>query len=264
MTLRTQSLHLAYGDRDIIQDLGIEIPEGKITALLGPNGSGKSTVLKGLSRLLLPRKGVVLLEGKELKTFPPKDLAKRMAVLPQSSETPEGVCVEELVSYGRSPYLNWFGRPGKKDREAVKRAMDLAQVSHLAEFPVSDLSGGQRQRVWIAMALAQETDYLLLDEPTTYLDLEHQQDLLELLRELNSAEKRTVVMVLHDLNQAAAYAHHLLVLKEGRPVAEGSPREVLTPELLKEVFRVDGVVMDDPRKGHPFCLVYPLRSDPKS
>jgi iron complex transport system ATP-binding protein len=265
--LSTQHLSLAYDQTTIIADLDLAIPSGKITALVGPNGCGKSTLLRGLARLLAPRGGAALLDGKAIHQIPTRELAKRIGILPQSPVAPEGLTVRELVAQGRYPHQSWLQQWATDDEAAVLKALELTGMTALAERAADTLSGGQRQRAWIAMTLAQETPVILLDEPTTFLDLSHQIEVLQLLERLNRIEGRTIIMVVHDLNHATRHAHHIIALREGAVVASGSPAAVVTPALLREVFGVEGVVVPDPRTGVPLCLAYGLadvRSAPAS
>ncbi|MGX6442441.1 ABC transporter ATP-binding protein [Neobacillus sp. K501] len=256
--LYTENLRIAYKDCEIVKDLSMVIPDGKITAIIGPNGCGKSTVLKTVSRILTAKSGSVYLDGKEIIKESTKKIAQKMAILPQSPDAPEGLTVAELVSYGRFPYQKGMGKLKDKDREVIEWALHVTGISEFRDRAVDALSGGQRQRVWIAMALAQETDIILLDEPTTYLDLSHQLEVLELLQYLNETEKRTIVMVIHDLNHAARFADHIVALKNGSIVKEGSPREVMTPLVLRKVFNIDVEIGTDPRTKKPICLTYDL------
>jgi iron complex transport system ATP-binding protein len=255
-SLSTQNLALAYDETTIIAKLSVSIPARQITALVGPNGSGKSTLLRGLARLLKPRQGTVLLDGHAIHTLPTRELAKRLGILPQAPVAPEGLTVRELVAQGRYPHQSWLQQWRSEDEAAVNRALAITGMTELAERPADALSGGQRQRAWIAMTLAQETDLLLLDEPTTFLDLAHQLEVLHLLERLNQDERRTVVMVVHDLNQAARHAHHIVALNEGQIVAAGQPAEVITPTLLRSVFGVEADILSDPRTGAPLCIPY--------
>ena len=256
--LETKQLTLAY-DRDVIIDgIDVHIPAGQITALVGPNGCGKSTLLRGLARLLAPRAGAVYLDGKAIHRIPTRALARELGILPQSPVAPEGLTVRELVAQGRYPHQAWFQQWAADDEAAVARALDVTGMAALADRPVDALSGGQRQRAWIAMTLAQETSVILLDEPTTFLDLSHQIEVLQLLERLNRDEGRTIVMVVHDLNHATRHAHYLVALKAGAVAAAGSPAEVVTPDLLRDVFGVEGAVVTDPRSGVPLCIPYGL------
>ncbi|MGN7798271.1 ABC transporter ATP-binding protein [Leifsonia sp. 22587] len=254
--LAARGLTLAYDGRVIVDGLDLEVPAGRVTAIVGPNACGKSTLLRGLSRLLAPTGGTVLLDGSDIQALPTKRVAQRLGLLPQTPSAPDGITVADLVSRGRYPHQGWFRRWTAEDDEAVAEAMTATGVAELAERPVDELSGGQRQRVWIAMALAQRTDILLLDEPTTFLDLSHQLEVLDLLLDLNAARGTTVVMVLHDLNLAARYAGHLVAMRQGEIVAAGDPAAVVTADLVRDVFGVEAVVADDPVTGTP--LVVPL------
>lgn len=253
--LRGEAMHVGYDGRMIIEDLQVEIPDGSFTVIVGPNACGKSTLLRSLSRLLRPTKGSVLLDGKDVQHYNGKAFARELGLLPQQSLAPEGITVVDLVSRGRFPYQRMFKQWTDEDESAVRSALEATRLVELSTRPVEALSGGQRQRVWIAMALAQETPILLLDEPTTYLDLAHQLEVLELCTRLNR-DGRTLVAVLHDLNQAARYATHLIAMSNGALVAEGSPREVVTEETVHAVFGVHSRVIDDPETGTP--MVIPL------
>lgn len=257
-TLHTKKLSLAYDQALIITELDVTIPSGRITALVGPNGCGKSTLLRGLARLLNPRSGAAFLDGKAIHQIPTRMLATRLGILPQSPTAPEGLTVRELVAQGRYPHQHWFQQWAADDEAAVVRALTLTGMDALAERPVDALSGGQRQRAWIALTLAQETPVILLDEPTTYLDLAHQIEVLQLLERLNQTEGRTIVMVLHDLNHATRHAQHLIAMRAGQIVAAGAPTEVVTPQLLRAVFGVEGAVLPDPRTGVLLCVPYGL------
>ncbi|MDQ0338783.1 iron complex transport system ATP-binding protein [Caldalkalibacillus uzonensis] len=260
VTLAAEKLGIAYGKLDIVKGLNLTIPEGKVTTIIGPNGCGKSTILKTLARILQPKTGVVYLDGKAIHQQSTREIAKKMAILPQTPEAPSGLTVSELVSYGRFPHQRGFGRLTDEDRRIVHWALEVTGVIQFRERPIEALSGGQRQRVWIAMALAQETDLLLLDEPTTYLDLAHQLEVLQLLDKLNLEQQRTIVMVIHDLNHAARFAHHMVAINNGTIIKEGTPEEVMRPDVLKEVFNIDAEIVKDPRTGKPVCLTYDLLS----
>ncbi len=257
--LHTENLTLGYLETRVVDKLDLSIPRGRISALVGANGSGKSTILKALARILKPREGAAYLDGKAIHTLSTRQVAKDLAILPQNPEAPEGLSVRELVSYGRFPHQRGFGWLSREDDEAVTWAMSITGMTVFAERAVGSLSGGQRQRAWIAMALAQQTDILLLDEPTTFLDMAHQLEVLQLLQRLNKDAGRTVVMVVHDLNHASRYAHHLIAIAEGKVVAEGAPLQVMTPELLRRVFAVEADIVSDPRTGLPLCIPYGLR-----
>ena len=254
--ISTEHLSLSYDAALIIDQLDISIPRGAITALVGPNGCGKSTLLRGLARLLKPRRGTVLLDGVAIHHLPTKALAKQLGILPQGPVAPEGLTVRELVAQGRYPHQKWFQQWSAEDEHALAQALEITNMAPLADRPVDALSGGQRQRAWIAMTLAQETDIVLLDEPTTFLDMAHQIEVLHLLDKLNREQNRTVVMVVHDLNHAARYAHHIIALKAGKVAATGSAREVITPAVLRDVFSVEADVMVDPRSGVPLCIPF--------
>lgn len=252
--LSAEALTIRYRDRIIVPRLDLVIPPGRITAIVGPNGCGKSTLLKALTRLIPAKEGRVVLDGTELRSRSAKDLARTIGLLPQSPTAPEGIAVADLVSRGRHPHQKAFARFTAHDGEVVAGALAATGTAELADRPVDELSGGQRQRVWIAMALAQETDILLLDEPTTFLDLSHQIDVLDLLADLNQLQGTTIVMVLHDINLAARYADHLIAMRAGEIVADGPPGDVLTEELISEVFDLHAVVMTDPVSGTPIII----------
>ncbi|MEV4993772.1 MULTISPECIES: ABC transporter ATP-binding protein [Streptomyces] len=252
--LRARELTLAYDDRTVVHDLELAVPDGRVSVIVGPNACGKSTTLRALGRLLKPKSGSVLLDGEELARIPTRKIAQSIGLLPQSPTAPEAITVADLVSRGRQPHQHWWQQWSEEDERAVTEAMARTDVTDLAERSVDELSGGQRQRVWIAMALAQETDLLLLDEPTTFLDIAHQVEVLDLVRRLNHEQGRTVVIVLHDLNQAARYADHLVAMKSGRIVAEGHPGEIVTAELVREVFGLESVVVPDPVTGSPLVV----------
>lgn len=260
--LTTSGLDIAYEERMIVQNLNISIPQGKITALVGANGSGKSTILKTMARIMNPAKGSVLLDGKSIHKQSTREVAKQLAILPQNPTAPDGLTVSELVAYGRFPYQKGFGSLSKDDRSIIKWAIEATGMIDFAERPVDQLSGGQRQRAWIAMALAQETDILFLDEPTTFLDMAHQLEVLHLLQKLNEMNNRTIVMVVHDLNHAARYAHHMIAIKSGVVKGEGSPVEVITPDIMREVFNIEADIVPDPRTGLPLCLPFALAVAP--
>jgi len=252
--LATQGLDLRYGDRVIVQGLDLTLPGGSVTAIVGPNACGKSTLLRGLVRLLGPAAGTVTLDGSDIHRMSARALAKRMGLLPQQPVTPEAITVESLVRLGRYPHQRMLSPWSAADQAAVEDALARTGTAELRDQPVDRLSGGQRQRAWIALALAQDTELLLLDEPTTFLDLRHQLDVLDLVSELHAGAGRTVVMVLHDLGQAARYADHLVVLDGGRLAAAGPPAEVLTAELVETVFQVPCQVIPDPETGTPLVV----------
>jgi ferric enterobactin transport system ATP-binding protein len=251
--LEARAVTLAYDRRTIARDLDVAVPDGSFTVIIGPNGCGKSTLLRAFSRLLPPREGDIVLDGRSIHAYGAKEAARRIGLLPQDSAAPDGITVTELVQRGRYPYHSLFRQHTAEDDVAVEEAMAATGVSEFADRLVDELSGGQRQRVWIAMALAQRTPTLLLDEPTTFLDISHQIDLLDLFSELHR-EGRTVVAVLHDLNHAARYATHLVVMKAGAVVAAGAPADVVTAALVEEVFGLRSIVIDDPLTGTPLVV----------
>ena len=253
-TLAAEGLSLAYGDRTIVEDLDLRIPAGKITAIIGANGCGKSTLLRALARLLTPVAGRVLLDGADLHSRPSKEVARTLGLLPQSPIAPEGIAVTDLVGRGRHPYQKLLARWSAHDYQVVAESLEATGTADLADRSVDELSGGQRQRVWIAMALAQETDILLLDEPTTFLDVAHQVEVLDLLTDLNRERGTTIVMVLHDMNMAARYADHIFAMRGGRVVADGTPADIMTDELIRTVFDLDCLVIADPVSGTPIVL----------
>ena len=252
--LKVESLTAGYHDKVILKNVSLTIPEGKITALIGPNGCGKSTLLKTFSRSVKPSSGSVSWQGKNINEFSHRDYSKIISLLPQVQPIPEGITVYDLVSYGRSPHNGFWGRLTQKDRSVMNEMMQATGVHELQDHLVSELSGGQRQRVWLAMTLAQETPCLLLDEPTTYMDLNHQVELLNQLGRLKKSGK-TVVTVLHDINQAARYCDYLIVMKDGQLVAEGVPSDVVSEQLLADVFSVKTKIFSDPIASTPMCVV---------
>ncbi|TLS48729.1 ABC transporter ATP-binding protein [Paenibacillus antri] len=256
--LVTSRLQVGYDDRLIVKDLDLAINDGLVTTIIGPNGCGKSTLLKAMTRILPHRSGTILLDGKSIHKENTKLLARKMAILPQTPESAAGLTAGELVSYGRYPYQQGFGRLSPHDYEVVDWALEATGTAEFKFRPVDALSGGQRQRVWIAMALAQETDLIFLDEPTTYLDMAHQLEVLELLQTLNREQRRTIVMVLHDLNQAARFADIVVAMKDGAIVKAGCCEEVVTREVLRDVFQIDAEIGTDPWTGKPMCVAYKL------
>lgn len=249
--LNAQSLASGYGEKPIVKDLTLSFEAGKITSIVGPNGCGKSTFLRTLARLIRPSAGSVELDGKELGSYSSRELAKRLGLLPQTPIAPDGITVADLVGRGRTPYQGILGRWSSTDYDIVAEAMEATRVADLAGRCVEELSGGQRQRVWIAMALAQQTDVLLLDEPTTYLDLKHQLEVLDLLTDLNHRRGTTIIMVLHDLNLAARYSDVLVAMRDGRLHSAGAPVDVLTQELTREAFDLESLIITDPVSGLP-------------
>lgn len=268
MTLQAQNLALAYGKRTVVSGLDLEIPAGKVTAIVGPNGCGKSTVLRGLVRLLRPTAGQVLLDGTDIRTLPTKSVARRVGLLPQSPIVPEGITVTELVSRGRHPHHGLLRQWSRDDDAIVADSLERTHTTDLADRPVDELSGGQRQRAWIAMALAQRTDLLLLDEPTSFLDIAHQVEVLDLVRDLSLDQGTTVVMVLHDLPMAARYADHLVAMRSGEIVAQGVPRDVVTAQTVCDVFGITCRVRWEQATGDvsvvPLGRHRPLSSPPLS
>jgi iron complex transport system ATP-binding protein len=253
-TLAADAVTLAYGDRTIIDELDLEVPTGRITAIVGANGCGKSTLLRAFARLLTPASGGVLLDGQAIHRMPSRELARTLGILPQSPIAPEGIAVADLVGRGRQPHQRMLARWSADDYAAVAEALEATGVADLADRSVDELSGGQRQRVWIAMALAQRTEILLLDEPTTFLDVTHQVEVLDLLVDLNRDRGTTVVMVLHDLNLAARYADHLVAVRDGGVHAQGTPHEVITEQNVHEVFGLSSAVVPDPVAGTPMVV----------
>ncbi|MBY6061788.1 ABC transporter ATP-binding protein [Microbacterium esteraromaticum] len=252
--LLVEEATLGYADRTICTDVSVDIPDGRFTVIIGPNACGKSTLLKSLTRLLTPTSGRVMLDGHALHAQPTKQIARTVGLLPQGPVAPDGIRVVDLVQRGRYPHQRLFSPWSPEDERIVADAMGATGVRHLSGRMVDELSGGQRQRVWMAVALAQSTPILLLDEPTTYLDLSHQLELLELCRSLNQTQGHTLVAVLHDLNQAARYADHIIAMHDGSVVATGAPDEVITESLLAEVFGLDARVLTDPESGSPLVV----------
>lgn len=256
--LWTEDVTIKYDNRVISQNLSVKIPDGSFTVIVGPNACGKSTLLRTLSKLIKPSAGQVLLDGKAITTYKSKEVARALGLLPQSSTAPDGITVANLVAHGRYPHQSFIKQWTEEDETAVTSAMRLTNTSELSHRFVDELSGGQRQRVWVAMVLAQQTPLLLLDEPTTYLDIAHQIELLELFKDLN-LQGRTIIAVLHDLNHAARYANHIIAMKNGQMIAQGDPYEIVTEQLVEEVFGLKCKVIDDPISHTP--LVIPLGRD---
>lgn len=257
-SLQADALTLGYGARKqrvrVIDGLTLTLPDGKVTAIVGPNGCGKSTLLAGLARLQLPESGAVLLEGQDIQRLKRRDVARRIALLPQETHSPEGVTVHELVRFGRQPHQGTLSQWSQQDQDVVMAAMVAADIESLSERELSSMSGGQRQRAWIAMALAQQTSLLLLDEPTSALDLGHQIEVLELIQRLAHVEEKTIVMVVHDLASACRYADHLVAMHAGRVIAEGPPTEVVTPALVRQLYGVECRLIPDPDTGTPILI----------
>ena len=254
LELVAQDLSLAYQGTTIVHDLSLTIPAEKITVLVGANGCGKSTLLKGLARLLKPTSGGVYLDGKSILAGSTKSVARQLGLLPQSPIAPEGLTVKDLVSQGRYPYQDWRQQWSPQDRQLVHEALEMTDLVALSDRYLDTLSGGQKQRAWIAMSLAQNTKILLLDEPTTFLDLAHQMEILDLLYRLNQQQGRTIVMVLHDLDRACRYADYLVAIKAGRVFAAGTPAEIVTTELVEAVFNLKCQIHPDPISGTPMCI----------
>lgn len=255
MSLEAQDITFSYTEgRTVLKKLSVTIPKGKITALIGRNGCGKSTLLKILNRLLLPDEGTVRIDGREVSEFGSRELAQTVAHLTQSPVAPEGLTVRELVEFGRHPYRGFLGRANPEDSRAVEWSLEVTQLQELAERPLEALSGGQRQRAWIAMALAQDTEYLLLDEPTTYLDIAHQLEVLELLSQLNSEQNKTIIMVVHDPNHASQYADHVVCLADGRLFCEGRPAEIFVTATVEKLFGVVPLIFSGDEPEKPWCV----------
>ena len=252
--LHVKDVSVGYGERTVLDTLNVDIKRGAVTSIVGPNGCGKSTLLRTMSRLLNPAKGEIVLDGKSIHDIPTRKLATQLGLLPQTPIAPDGIVVADLVGRGRTPHQGILGRWSQQDYDIVAEALETTGISDLAERSIDELSGGQRQRVWIAMALAQRTETLLLDEPTTYLDVKHQLDVLDLLTELNRDRGTTIVMVLHDLNLAARYSDELVAVSGGKVFAHGHPREVITKENVKSVFGIDSVIITDPVSDQPAVM----------
>lgn len=254
--LKAEKLQAGYENRIVFQDLDFAVSTGKITTIIGPNGCGKSTLLKTMGRILKPRQGAVYLHGQDLSRLDTKMIARKLALLPQSPAAPGELKVEELVSYGRFPHRRRMQQPTANDQAIIEWAMEVTQVAPYRQRKIGNLSGGERQKVWLSMALAQETQILLLDEPTTYLDMSHQLEVLKIVEQLNRRQQCTVVMVLHDINHAARFSHEIVAMREGAIIASGTPMEVITPEVLRRVFQIEARVMIDEHNGAPVCFSY--------
>lgn len=256
--LSTNNLTIAYNKKIIINNLEIVIPERKITSIIGPNGCGKSTLLKAVGRILKPERGSVYLDGLDIYTLNTKEVAKKMSILPQSPKAPSGITVGELVSYGRFPHQHGLKKLTVEDKKIIQWAMDITKLSEYEVTLVDNLSGGQRQRVWIAMALAQQTDIILLDEPTTYLDLAYQLEILELLYRLNKEQGCTIAMVLHDLNLASRFSDYIIAMRSGKIIEYGTPDEVICEDVLKKTFNINADIIKDSTSKKPVCISYDL------
>ena len=254
----TRKLKIGYDGNIIVPSFDIEIRQGKITSIIGANGCGKSTVLKAIGRIIRSESGTVIINESDMTSLKSKEIAKQMAILPQTPSAPGTLTCRELVGYGRFPYQKGFGKLSREDRQIVEWALDVTSMSEFSDREIASLSGGQRQRVWIAMALAQQTGIILLDEPTTYLDLAHQLEVLELLKKLNGGQHTTIVMVLHDLNLASRYSDYLLAMKNGEIELYGEPKDVMTRSMLEHCFGIDGDIVTDARSGKPMCISYDL------
>ncbi|WAA09186.1 ABC transporter ATP-binding protein [Fervidibacillus albus] len=255
---RVENLTVGYEKETILHHLNLHITKGKITTIIGPNGSGKSTLLKTIGRILKKEKGKIFLQEQDMQKMPTKEIAKRLAILSQSPAAPLQLKVEELISFGRYPHRKNINRLSTKDMEIMEWAMDVTNTLNFRNRELGELSGGQRQRVWLAMALAQETDILLLDEPTTYLDMAHQLEVLKIIQNLNVKHGATIVMVLHDINHAARFSHNMIAMKKGKIIDNGPPSKIMTPKILKEVFDIEAKIIRDEDLGVPFCFSYDL------
>lgn len=261
MLIEAKDLSIAYDNKEVVHGIDLHVKKGEVLSIVGPNGCGKSTVLKALTRLMKPTNGSISLEGKNIRSIGTKEIAKKLAVLPQIRQTPEDFSVDMLIRYGRYPHGNFAGKLKKKDLEIIDWALKKTGMTHHRQKKLTQLSGGERQRAWIAMALAQKTDIIVLDEPTTFLDLSHQLDVLELVNDLNKEENVTILMVLHDLNQAMRYSDRIYMMKRGEIIAEGKPEEVIQSERLKEIFRIDSDFYQDIRNDKPHFIAHRMKVD---
>lgn len=261
--LYADGVSLSYDQRNVVAELSVTIPDNSFTVIVGPNACGKSTLLRGLSRMLKPRAGAVYLDGRAITSQPAKQVARRLGLLAQSSTAPDGITVADLVSRGRYPHQHLLRQWSRDDETAVAEAMDATRTTELADRAVDELSGGQRQRVWLAMVLAQQTPIMLLDEPTTFLDVAHQVEVLDLCADLNARLGRTMVAVLHDLNQACRYASHMIAMRDGRIVARGTPGEIVTADLVSEVFGLDCRIIPDPETDTPLMVPCAPKTTPR-
>ncbi|MFV0528682.1 MAG: ABC transporter ATP-binding protein [Lachnospiraceae bacterium] len=257
-SISTENLAVAYDKHLVVDNLTMQIPEGKITSIVGPNGCGKSTMLKAIGRIMKPRSGMVYINGNDIRTLSTREVARKMAILPQAPQAPKGLTVGELISYGRFPHQNRRKKLEEEDKKIIAWALAVTKLTEYETTVVDNLSGGQRQRVWIAMALTQQTDLILLDEPTTYLDLYYQLEVLELLYRLNRKQGCTIVMVLHDLNLAARFSDYMIAVRAGQLIHDGVPDEVMNEKVLRETFDIDPEIVLDPRTGRKTCISYNL------
>lgn len=256
MNFSAENLTLGYGDYIVLKDINVTIPKNKITILVGSNGCGKSTLLKTMSRLLKPFEGKVVLGDEDIFSKPNKEVAKKLSILTQSPTAPSDLTVFNLVKQGRYPYQSWFNQWSKEDEKIVEYALEKTGISDIKDKKLSDLSGGQKQRAWIAMTLAQQTDIILLDEPTNHLDIKYKIEVLDLLKELNEKENRTIVIVLHDINLACRYADHIIAIKDGKVYGEGKPEEIISEALIKEVFQINSKIVPCPVFNTPMCITF--------
>lgn len=256
MKLSCENLNFNYENNHILKDVNLSIPQGKISVIIGPNGCGKSTLLKNLTRVYKNFSGRIIVDGKDILSINTKELARKIALLPQTPDIQGGITVEELVSYGRFPYSKPFSPKKQEDFNTINWAMEMTDVLHLKNRLLDELSGGQKQRVWIAMALCQKTDMIFLDEPTTYLDMAHQLEILELLKSLNENHDTTIVMVLHDINHASRFANNIIAMRDGNVISEGNPEKVITKATLEKVYGIDAVISKDPLHQNPICVTY--------
>ncbi|HEN9915968.1 TPA: ABC transporter ATP-binding protein [Streptococcus agalactiae] len=259
--IKAENIIVSYDQKEIINNLSLSILNQKITTIIGANGCGKSTLLKALTRIHKIKDGTITIDGHNIAHLPTKEIAKKIALLPQVLEATEGITVYELISYGRFPHQKYLGNLTNDDRSKIHWAMEMTNVAQFANRDVDDLSGGQRQKVWIAMALAQDTDTIFLDEPTTYLDMNHQLEVLELLKKLNNETQKTIIMVLHDLNLSARYSDYLVAMKTGKIIYEGSPSQIMTKDIIKDIFKIDAHIIQDPISKQPVLLSYQLSTD---
>ncbi len=257
-SLQGEGISVGYQQNIIIPKMDVQIPKGKITSIIGPNGCGKSTLLKALSRMMPVQSGAVLLDGQAIAKLSTVEVARKMAILPQSPQAPGGLTVEELVSYGRYPHQKGFGKLNEEDHRAIAWALEITHMAEFAQRGIDALSGGQRQRAWIAMALAQDTPLILLDEPTTYLDMAHQLEVLELLKELNTNAHKTIALVIHDLNLVARFSDWMIAMRKGEVLYRGTPEDIMTNQVLRDVFSLDAYIAQDPWTGRPICMTYRL------